>query len=119
MTTIPDVAIQAAAEALYEVSKTSDMRHQPDFTPATFETDARAALTAALPLLGDTTTEYSVRVARRGETPHVLGDTERLSCHSNRGEAERGAWRLRGFQTTTTVVQRTVITGEWTEAPSE
>lgn len=94
----PQAAVQAAAEALYEISKTSDMRHQPDFTPTTFETDARAALAAALPLLSDTT--WGVRTPEGQVLTYKTEHGARLAVLD--GDV---------------VVYR--ISGEWTEAPSE
>lgn len=123
---LPNAAIEAAAEAIAAVHTACDC-------PEHLTQYARDALAAALPLLGEiepvagdwisipadqatTRTEYGTRVV-----PDVDPPVEPQSWTPDRATAER--WqrqaRKRGFTNRRVIVQRTVITTEWTEAPSE
>lgn len=104
---IPAAAVEAAAVQARTVGlhgRDGVHIHYPTYA------EMREILAAALPHLGDTRTEYTVRVTRDGRS-HDLDDT----ATRDRARAERGAERVRGYKTQTAVVARTVTTGPWTE----
>lgn len=111
MSTAPHLPYEALCATTVQVSKLrACTRCDAVEFCATCVAKAEDILSVVLPLLGDTHTEYTVRVTRDGRS-HDLDDT----ATRDRARAERGAERVRGYKTQTAVVARTVTTGPWTE----
>lgn len=100
---IPDAAVKAAAEAIEDVAFRLLGR---DLGTIHRDEIVAAGLAAALPLLGDTRTQYAVRVTSDGETYE-------LNAHDDRDRASRSAEHFRDDRTRAVIVSRTVITGPW------
>lgn len=104
-TPVPDTALKAAG---VQVSRATNCA-LCDADPCGICTGvALAALTVVMPLLGETRTEYTVRVTRDGRS-HDLDD----NADRDRRRAEHCAVNLRDPWTQTAVVTRTVTTGPW------
>lgn len=106
MTTIPDTAVTAAVDAAY---RCRDASHGQGFARPQ-GCCVRLALAAALPLLGDTTTEWGLRVSQGNVEgvnvqPDEAAARELLTAVSD-ADSNDYQWD---------VVSRTVITGEWTQ----
>ena len=106
-TPIPDAAVRAVAEKLLE-QYDSDMNGS-HMEWQEFERPAREILAAALPLLGDTRTEWGLRI--------IHGDVEGINTQPDEATARDLATLMSDpvSEYQWTVVSRTVITGPWTE----
>jgi len=106
MTTIPQAAVDAAAKAYFDSLDIINM----GYTWEDYRDEAETILAAALPLLGEQGTEYTIQITSNGHTS-TMDD----NANTDRLRSETFAAERRDECCETAVVQRTVTRTEWTE----